>query len=156
MEKYDAVVLEYEQAKNLLAEMQDDNKSPDEWDLGDALLQLPIVMKFHKIASTASVVSDDEWLELRAVAQQYLPNFMHTINNLDYQIDRRDTDICILLRLRFIPTEICNIVNVKKNNLGNIRKRLLKSMFGIDGSSKQFDSYIQQIPRWEAGLVTCL
>lgn len=147
MEKYDAVVLEYEQAKNLLAEMQDDNKSPDEWDLGDALLQLPIVMKFHKIASTASVVSDDEWLELRAVAQQYLPNFMHTINNLDYQIDRRDTDICILLRLRFIPTEICNIVNVKKNNLGNIRKRLLKSMFGIDGSSKQFDSYIQQIPR---------
>ena len=147
LEKYESVVKEYEQAKSLLAEMQDDNKSPDEWDLGDALLQLPIVMKFHKIASTASVVSDDEWLELRAVAQQYLPNFMHTINNLDYQIDRRDTDICILLRLRFIPTEICNIVNVKKNNLGNIRKRLLKSMFGIDGSSKQFDSYIQQIPR---------
>lgn len=147
LEKYESVVKEYEQAKSLLAKMQDDNKSPDEWDLGDSLLQLPIVMKFHKIASAASVVSDDEWKELRTVAQQYLPNFMHTINNLDYQIDRRETDICILLRLRFIPTEICNIINVKKNNLSNIRKRLLKSMFGIDGSSKQFDSYIQQIPR---------
>ena len=146
-EKYEAVAHEYEQAKNLLAEMQSDNKSPEEWDLGDVLLQLPIVMKFHKIASTASVVSDDEWKELRSVAKQYMPNFMHTINHLDYKIDRRETDICILLRLRFIPTEICNIVNVKKNNLGNIRKRLLKSMFGIDGSSKQFDSYIQQIPR---------
>ena len=146
-EKYETVVKDYEHVRNLLADMQGDKKSPEEWDLGDALLQLPIVLKFHKIAATASVVSDDDWSQLRTTAKLYLPNFLETINGLSYKINRRETDICILLRLRFIPSEICNIIPIKKNNLGNLRKRLLKSMFEIEGSSKDFDSYIQQIPR---------
>jgi hypothetical protein len=146
-EKYESVKKEFELAKHKLSLMQDDKKSPEEWDLEDALLTSPIVRKFHKMASCASIVSDDDWSMLRETASNYLPNFMRTINSLPYLIDRRETDLCILIRLRFIPSEICSIMNLKSNNLSNIRKRLLKRMFDIDGSASDFDEKLLTIHR---------
>jgi tetratricopeptide (TPR) repeat protein len=146
-EKYESVKKEFELAKHKLSLMQDEKKSPEEWDLEDALLTSPIVRKFHRMASCASIVSDDDWSMLRETASNYLPNFMRTINSLPYLIDRRETDLCILIRLRFIPSEICSIMNLKSNNLSNIRKRLLKRMFDIDGSASDFDEKLLTIHR---------
>ena len=146
-DKYEALNTEYELAKEVIIELQSDKRSPDQWDLEDSLLSTSIVRKFHKMASGVHDVSDSDWIELRQIVRQYMPHFMDTISSFDYQLNRRETNLCILLRLRFIPSEICVLLNVSKNNLGNIRKRLLKKMYNQEGSSKTFDELIYNIPR---------
>ena len=146
-EQYETLAAEFKLAKSLLAEMQEDKMSPDTWDLNDSMLTTGIVRKFHKMASQVAVVSDDDWNSLRVAVNKEMPNFMNTIRNFKYQLNRSETNLCILIRLRFIPSEICVLLNTKKNNLSNIRKRLLKRVFEIDGSSKDFDERISEIPR---------
>ena len=144
---YDSVKTEYELAKQVLASMQADGKNPDGWDIEDSLLLSPTVRKFHKKASTGVCINELDWIELRKTVHDYMPGFMNTINSLHYQLNRRETDICILVRLRFIPSEICVLMDVSKNNLSNIRKRLLLRLFDKEGSSKDFDERILNIPR---------
>ena len=144
---YDAIKTEYELAKQTLASLQADGKSPDGWDMEDSLLLSPMVKKFHKKASTGVCVNELDWIELRKIVHDNMPGFMNTINSLHYQLNRRETDICILVRLRFIPSEICVLMSLSKNNLSNIRKRLLLKLFDKEGSSKDFDELILDIPR---------
>ena len=145
--EYDEINKEYELAKNLLISMQEDKKSPENWNVEDALLMSPIVKKFHKIASCASVVPENDWNELRKTSNQYMPNFMHTLQSFEYKMNAKETNLCILIRLRFIPSEECVLLEIKKNNLSNIRKRLLKKLFNTDGSAQDFDELIRNIPR---------
>ena len=145
--KYDALYADYERTKKILTSLQTDNKAPDEWNLGDSVLNLPVVKKFHKIASTLSIVSDSDWQDLREMTKEYMPNFLATINSNNYKLNRRETDLCILIRLRFIPSEISILLNMSKSNLSNTRKRLLSRMFDTEGTSKDFDERINAISR---------
>ena len=146
-DRYEALNTEYELAKEVIIELQSDKRSPDQWDLEDTLLSTSIIRKFHKMASGVHNVPDSDWIELRQIVRQYMPHFMDAISSFDYQLNHRETNLCILLRLRFIPSEICVLLNISKNNLGNIRKRLLKKMYNQEGSSKTFDEIIFNIPR---------
>jgi hypothetical protein len=141
--KYQEVKNEYERVKTLLASMQEDKKSPDDWNLNDSLLNSSIVQKFHKMASVGIMASSDDWNELRKIVNTATPWFMKWLSTNNYEPNMKETNLCILIRLRFIPSELCNLLGISKNNLGNIRKRLLKKMFDIDGSSKQFDELLQ-------------
>ena len=141
--KYTEVKKEYERAKALIASMQEDKKMPEEWNLEDSLLDSAVVQKFHKMASVGATVSSEDWNLLRKTVSTTMPQFMEWLFASDYQLNAKETNLCILIRLRFIPSELCNLLGISKNNLGNIRKRLLKKMFDIDGSSKQFDELLQ-------------
>ena len=144
--RYEALKADFEKAKNILAELQPDKKTPDEWNIEDSLLSVPIVIKLHKMASTAMVASVSDLMELRQIAQKLMPRFITTINSSGYLPDRRDTDICIFVKLRFLPSEIGILLNISKNNLSNIRKRLLAKMFKQEGSAKDFDEIVRDIP----------
>ena len=144
--KYKLLMAEFEKAKNALSELQPDKKTPEEWNIESSLLTIPIVMKLHKQAATASAASQSDLAELRMVAKKLMPGFMTAINSCGYLVDRRETDICIFVKLRFIPSEIGVLLNIRKNNLSNIRKRMLLRMFAKEGSAKNFDEIIQEIP----------
>ena len=146
-EEQEALNKELEQARVKLSMMQEDKKIPEQWDMEDALLSSNIVCKFHKMALGLHTIPESDWDQLRTIAYQYLPNFMQVINSLPYQINRRETDLCILLRLRFILSEISILLDMRPNNLSNLRKRLLKRMFGVDGSASDFNEKILSIPR---------
>ena len=50
--------------------------------------------------------------------------------------------ICLLVRTGFIPSDISILTDLSQSNISNIRKRLLMKITGIDGSPKDFDTYI--------------
>lgn len=50
--------------------------------------------------------------------------------------------ICLLVRTGFTPSDISIVTDLSQSNISNIRKRLLMKLTGIDGSPKDFDTYI--------------
>ena len=56
-----------------------------------------------------------------------------------------DYAICILVRLHFRPADICILLGIDSATLSMKRKRLLKKVYGMDGSAKDFDQRVLKI-----------
>lgn len=105
-----------------------------------------ITEKFRQLCHGNQKPSVDDWHELRDMMNKELPNFYQTVNaRTALQLD--EYDICVLVRLRFKPTEIAFLANINSGYVSVIRKRLLLKVFGETGSASDFDREIQKIYR---------
>ncbi len=129
--------------KDNIAKLQVDKKFPEEWSFADNLLDTYIVAKFHNYAITGKKPMDEDWVLLRKTIIGYLPLFWARLNSLSYKPNLKETEVCILVKLRFLPSEIGNLTGIKPSNLSNLRKKMLKKMFGKNGSSYEFDEEIR-------------
>lgn len=111
----------------------------------DMLLESHIVKRFHHCAARAITVSENDWYDLRAVANHFMPNFIHTLQSFEYHLNLKETEVCILIKLRFIPSELCTLLRMKPNAVSNMRSRLHKKLFHTEGSATEFDDAIRQI-----------
>jgi hypothetical protein len=50
----------------------------------------------------------------------------------------------MLVRLGFEPYEMINLLGISPTNLCNIRRRLFKWLFGVNGTTKKFDRRIRE------------
>lgn len=122
-----------------------DGKSPHEWKVQGNILDEDIVLKFHSKAAIGKTVSPLDWIELRKTVNNYLPDFMAAIASQTYKPNLKETEICILLKLRFILSEISILTQLRPSALTNKRQRLLKKMFNQEGSASVFDDTIQSL-----------
>ena len=101
----------------------------------------PIVIQIRwKARKTTKPMDKDEISRLKELFKDYRPlsNWENTLNNNEYLI-------CMLVRLDFVPAEICILTDLSSSNISNIRKRLLEKMTGREGSPKDFDKYIKSL-----------
>ena len=101
----------------------------------------PIVIQIRwKARKTTKPMDKDEISRLKELFKDYRPlsNWENTLNNNEYLI-------CLLVRLDFVPAEICTLTDLSSSNISNIRKRLLEKMTGREGSPKDFDKYIKSL-----------
>ena len=118
-------------------------KSPDQWDVSLKLLEAPIVRHFHQMAAQGNTVTDEKWQELRSLCNLALPGFLESLAATGYYPNLVETQICLLIKLRFLMSEIGTIVQLSSSALSKKRVRMLKKMYGIDGSSSDFDEKIR-------------
>ena len=144
-EKWTAAMEEVERLKESLSQMQSDHQPPDQWKTAEEMLNSIIVSQFHQAASQGKMMSDSAWHQLRTMCNNMMPEFMVAIHSFNYEPNLVDTQICILIKLRFIPSEISNLLSLSPNALSKRRRRLLKNMFGMDGSSTDFDNQIHML-----------
>lgn len=126
-----------------IANAQNDNTSPDEWNIKDSILETAIIEKCHRLALEGKTISDSDWRQLRTVVNLYLPDFLQSLNQFEYKMTLRETNVCILVKLRFLPSEIGFLLKMSPSNLSNLRSRLHKSLFGTKGSTTDFDDKIR-------------
>ena len=101
----------------------------------------PIVIQIRwKARKTTKPMDKDEISRLKELFKDYRPlsNWENTLNNNEYLI-------CLIVRLDFVPAEICILTDLSSSNISNIRKRLLEKMTGREGSPKDFDKYIKSL-----------
>ena len=101
----------------------------------------PIVIQIRRKArKTTKPMDKDEISRLKELFKDYRPlsTWENTLNNNEYLI-------CLLVRLDFVPAEICILTDSSSSNISNIRKRLLEKMTGREGSPKDFDKYIKSL-----------
>ena len=115
------------------------------WEMEDALLSSDIVILFHNMAVKGQKASISEWNKLRGFVNAYMPNFFKVLSQKSEKLNLKETNLCILIRLQFLPSEIATLMDSSAQSLANLRVRLLYKMFGIKGTAKEFNEKINLI-----------
>ena len=101
----------------------------------------PVIKRIKQYArKTHSRIGKEDSGLLKEMFRDYKPlsKWENTLNDNEYLI-------CLLVRLDFVPAEICILTDSSSSNISNIRKRLLVKMTGHEGSPKDFDKYIKSL-----------
>ena len=101
----------------------------------------PVIKRIKQHArKTHSRIGKEDLGLLKEMFRDYKPlsKWENTLNDNEYLI-------CLLIRLNFVPAEICILTDSSSSNISNIRKRLLVKMTGHEGSPKDFDKYIKSL-----------
>ena len=66
-------------------------------------------------------------------------------NRIENIVNEHEYQVCMLVRAGFTPSDICTLTGTSKSYIANVRKRLFTKLTGRDGSSKNFDAYINSL-----------
>ena len=136
---------EMTELRQTLYALHDVNSQSKIWEMEDALLMSEIVIRFHDMAAKGQKASTSEWNKLRGFVNAYMPDFIKTLSDKDERINLKETNLCILIRLQFIPSEIATLMDSSAQSLSNLRVRLLRKMFDMEGTAKDFNEQINKI-----------
>ena len=81
----------------------------------------------------------EDWDELEETVGELIPYFSQILKN---QLTIKEYRICLLIRLKFSPTIIGNIVGLSNSGVSLSKKRMLEKVCGKDGTAKDFDKFI--------------
>jgi hypothetical protein len=113
----------------------------------DKLLTSEAVMRMHYISKTGiEKPSKELWLEFSELVNDSFPDFYTKVNSGHMVLNDTEYKICMLTKAKFKPFEICNLLDLKPANVSLIRSRLMNKVFNKNGSGKDFDSMIHELP----------
>ena len=107
-----------------------------------------ITRRFHKMAKSQPIQypSIQDWRNLCSLVEHEIPSFKNTVNPHEEEpFSDMDYDICVAIRVQLSPIEISKLTQYSPSSITKIRKRLLLSIFGIDGNAEDFDEEICKI-----------
>jgi hypothetical protein len=86
-----------------------------------------------------------DWKQLRSLVEREIPSFHDALNPADNPLTEMEYDICLLSRVHILPNEIAKLKQCVPSYVSNIRKSLLKKVFGREGNADEFDDEISKI-----------
>ena len=126
--------------QDTIAQIEERNEAPN--DRLDEFEKSSIVKLLKQKASNKESAGLADLGELRDVAAKHIPVFIKTLNNTGYQLQSLETNLCILIKAGFRPSEIAILMNMTPQNISNLRARLNKKMFNTDKGAKDFNEKI--------------
>ena len=119
-----------------------ENKKQSQTDQLKKMEESPIIQKLKKFITHPKKAGMAELNELKHTANDFLPNFVQSLNQFGYKLQFHETILCILIKTGFRPSEIAEILNMTPQNISNLRARLNKKMFHTDQGAKDFQERI--------------
>lgn len=140
------------------SEKNDLQKKLDEYKENEELLKsIPTINEVDKLILESSVygiiynysqkrksINEGILTKLFEMMNTILPSFRTKMMSVE-PLAQLDYAICILVRLHFRPADICVLLDIDSATLSMKRKRLLKKVYSMDGSAKDFDQRVQKI-----------
>ncbi|MBQ5981840.1 MAG: hypothetical protein IJL54_06710 [Prevotella sp.] len=133
---------ELEKLRIILSTFQDDKSRPECWEIETAILRSSIVKRFHQLASNLTVPSEKEWEDLRHLLHDSIPSFYQHIFGEHLHLTENEKKASMLIRLRFIPSELVILLGLSKQRVTNIRSNINRKLFHTEGT-KLLDSHIR-------------
>ena len=124
---------EIEELKQMLSVYQSDNTSPEKWNIEQALLDSHIISHLHQSAGRAQMATNSELNDLKEVVSQYLPDFYCAITAQHHLTDK-EVLVCMLSKLRFIPSEMVVLLGLTSQRITNIRSNINAKLFNEMGA----------------------
>lgn len=141
-EKNQEILVYEQQIHNYEAKLKIEKKKVT----NEELLGTPIYNHMKEILTyQKETMQKKDWKELRNMINKKIPIFYSETHANRNGLLERDYDLCILVRLYFSPSEIAVLMGLSASNVSMKRVRLLKKIYGIDGSPEDFDKRIQKI-----------
>lgn len=140
-ENYDSIINEkikyIETLKERIAKFEEDHNNIHSLDV--IFAESDICKKLHSMARYGKELpSKNDWENLNNLINTEIPSFYSMVNHRQ-TLKEQEYQVCMLIRTHFQMSEICNLMNISSANLSMLRKRLLLKIFGIEGTSKEFD-----------------
>lgn len=137
---------EIDELQQKLSLLQEDYVYSDKWNVESDFFHSPILAALHESAARGKKASDPELNELINLMEIKAKNFIYALDKDKNRLSYHDLLICLLVKLRFLSSEICILIGVSSQNLTNTRARLLKKIFHVkEGGAKDFDRRIRQL-----------
>jgi tetratricopeptide (TPR) repeat protein len=90
-------------------------------------------------------VSVSDIKELKNLINEVIPTFYDSLNTPDCVLRPVEYEVCMLIRVFFSPAEICKLMDRSDAYISNLRRRILKKRYGIEGAPKELDALILNI-----------
>ncbi len=108
------------------------------------LREEPAIAQFiHMAKEGKRKPNKEEWQRIIVLVETYHPGMKEIKNRKD--VSPQEYRICVLLKLGLRVSDIVFIEETSNSNLTNIRSRLLRKLFGIEGGAKDFDRRLSEI-----------
>ena len=133
-----------EQLQEALALYQADKVNPADWGLERSLLEGDIVKELRLLAAHAKTPTDLQWQALHTTVSEHLPEFYEEVTKSQHHLTEKEVNVCILIKLRFIPTEIATLLDITKQRVSNIRRSINHKLFHEE-VAKTLDSNIRRL-----------
>lgn len=114
--------------------LRKEQELPEICDTEQALLECAIVRRLHKHAAKLISTASSEWEELYIVTEEHLKDFYSKITDPQNGLTTKETNVCILTKLKFSPNEIAVLTDMSKQRVSNIRSSINKKLFNEEGT----------------------
>ncbi len=110
----------------------------------DSIESSEIVARFRKRLFDNTNPTINDWDQLDKYINQQFSGFkcvlykLAKLNDIEYQV-------CLLIKCKFLPTEIANITNRSRHTMSPLRSRLYYKLFKKRGSTHDFDEFINSL-----------
>ena len=116
----------------------------EQWNNERTILQCDLVNHLHSLSAQGKVATQDELDGLVSIAQNVFPKFHQTIIDDTKGLSNREIITCILIRFKFIPSEIAVLTNNSYQQITNLKSSINKKLFNKKGA-KTLDSYLMSL-----------
>lgn len=116
----------------------------EETDKKQAMLSAETVYRMHRKAASGKSADDEDWQEIYRLMEKNASGFIAELNRRGIG-GEKEMNVCIFIKLRFLPSEIAVLMDCSPQSITNIRQRLLLKLFGENGGTKEFDRRIREM-----------
>lgn len=134
---------EIDKLQKIIAVFHDDKQMPEKWNVEQAVLSSTIVHRLHKLASVGKIASNAEWDDLHKIVSSHLSNFYEKLKK-HKELTEKELNVCLLIRLRFLPSEVSILLGLTSQRISNIRNSINLKLFDEKGT-KSLDGNIRSM-----------
>lgn len=109
------------------------------------MMEAAAVERLRELIAAGNHPSDEEWKELSKVFEEYDNSFSKWLAGQSGKLNRREMRLCMLSRLHFQPSEAAVLLVTTRQNVTNMRSRMMPKVFGEEGSAADFGLRIAEI-----------
>ncbi len=136
---------EEKELRQMLSAYMPSMKKEDEWELSDEVFTSEIIKKLHRKATKGKTATGDDFMELEELVNMAFPTFIPQIGNLCPRLRPQQHRLCLLTKLRFIPSEIATLMGKTPQAVSNMRSRACSALFGTERGTADFDRLIEKM-----------
>ena len=123
---------------------QDNTLNVEQWNNERTILQCDLVHHLHSLSAQGKMATQDELDGLVTIAQNVFPKFHQTITDPTKRLSNREIITCILIRFKFIPSEIAVLTNKSYQQITNLKSTINQKLFNKKGA-KTLDSHLMSL-----------
>jgi len=142
--KTQADLIEQQKAELILANEIIRNKQAKNEATRIKLTKTAIYETIIQQAKAGNMLSDDDWTALDEIINTEIENFKQRIKEF-YNVSTQEYHICMLIRLGISIKDMATLLNISVSGISKARARLLKKIFGEEGSTKDFDNFVNSL-----------
>jgi DNA-binding CsgD family transcriptional regulator len=113
----------------------------EQWEDEREFLSCDLINHFHDMSSRTQMATATELDRLLDVAQKAFPKLYSTVTDSSHGLSHTEIIICVLIRFRFIPSEISILLGHSSQRITNLKSSINQKLFGTSGA-KTLDAHL--------------